>query len=138
VVEDLRSHEAVLRSVDPNRQVVDTARIRAEATSEVLAAQQLAAQATEDAARAAERHATELAEWKAARSHHQVENEELRTALAGARERSTSLQDARRVGAGQPAVHLHRLLDGARAASRRPTSPWRTDGSLSDRARSGS
>ena len=34
------------------------------------------------------------AEWEAARSRHQVENEELRTALAGARERSTSLQDA--------------------------------------------
>ncbi len=93
VVEDLRSHEAVLRSVDPNRHAVDAARIRTEATSKVLAAQRVAAQATEDAARAAERHAAELAEWEAARSRHQAETEELRTALAGARERSTSLQN---------------------------------------------
>jgi len=67
VLEDLRSHEAVLRSVDPNRQAVDAARIRAEATSEVLAAQRVAAQATEDTARAAERHAAEMAEGEAAR-----------------------------------------------------------------------
>jgi len=94
VVEDLRSHETVLRSVDPNRQAVDAARIRAEATSEVLAAQRVASQATQDAAGAAERHAAELTEWEEARSRHQVETEELRTALAGARERSKSLQDA--------------------------------------------
>jgi len=60
----------------------------------VLAAQRVAAQATEDAARATERHAAELAEWEAARSRHQAENDELRTALAGARERSATLQDA--------------------------------------------
>jgi len=106
VVEDLRSHEAVLRSVDPNRQAVDAARIRAEATSEVLAAQRAAANATEDAARAAERHAAELAAWEAARSRHQVESEELHTALAGARERSASLQDALDAAVG---THLSEL-----------------------------
>ncbi len=65
VLEDLRAHEAVLRSVDPNRQAVDAARIRAEASAAVLDAQRVAAKATEDAARSGERLAAGVKRWPA-------------------------------------------------------------------------
>ncbi len=52
VLDDLRRQEASLRSIDMARRAVDVARLRADATAEVLAAQQAAAAAAEEAARA--------------------------------------------------------------------------------------
>jgi chromosome segregation ATPase len=94
VLEDLRVHEAVLRSVDPNRQAVDAARIRAEASTAVLDAQRVAAKATEDAARSGERLAAERREWERERAAQRAELEELRTAVARASEQAASTQDA--------------------------------------------
>ncbi len=84
----------VLRSVDPNRQAVEAARVRAEATAAVLEAQRVAAQATEDAARSGERLGTERSEWERQRAVQRTELEELRTAVASARERAVSTRDA--------------------------------------------
>ena len=94
VLEDLRAHEAVLRSVDPNRQAVDAARIRAEASAAVFDAQRVAAKATEDAASSGERLAAERSEWERERAAQRAELEELRTAVARAREQAASTQDA--------------------------------------------
>lgn len=94
VLEDLRGYEATLRSIDPGLQAMEIARIRAEATAEVLAAQQAGAKAAEEAARSSERLAVERAGWEGERMALQDEIEELRVAGAAARGRATSAQDA--------------------------------------------
>ena len=94
VLDDLRTHETTLRSVDPGRQAVEIARVRAEATAEVLAAQEAGASAAEEAARISERLATERAEWEQQRSAHQGELEEMRALATTAREQAASAQDA--------------------------------------------
>lgn len=94
VLEDLRGYEATLRSIDPGLQALEIARIRAEATAEVLAAQQAGAKAAEEAARSSERLAAERAGWEVERTALRDEVEELRVAGAAARERATSAQDA--------------------------------------------
>ena len=72
VLDDLRGYEATLRSIDPDLQAMEIAKVRAEATADVLAAQQAGAKAAEEAARSSERLAAERTGWE-------VE----RTALAG-------------------------------------------------------
>lgn len=94
VVDDLRGYEATLRSVDPGLQAMEIARIRAEATAEVLAAQQAGAKAAEDAARSAERLGAERASWEDERAALGDEVEELRAAAAAARARDSAAQDA--------------------------------------------
>ena len=93
VLEDLRGYEATLRSIDPGLQAMEIARIRAEATAEVLAAQQAGAKAAEKAARSSERLAVERAGWERERAALGDEVDELRAAAAAARERATSAQD---------------------------------------------
>ncbi len=68
--------------------------MRAEATAEVLAAQQTAAKAAEDAANGAERLAAERTQWESKRSGFEAELEELRKALTDARKRAASAQDS--------------------------------------------
>ena len=51
-VRRLHVHRLALVDVDPNRHAAEAARLRAETTSQVLAAQQSAADAADDAARA--------------------------------------------------------------------------------------
>jgi len=94
VLDDLRGCEAALRSIDPDLQAMEIARIRVESTAEVLAAQQAGAKAAEEAARSSERLAAERTGWEVERSALRDEVEELRTAGAAARERATSAQDA--------------------------------------------
>lgn len=95
VLDDLRGYEATLRSIDPGLQAaVEIAKVRAEATADVLAAQQAGARAAEEAARSSERLATERAGWEVERTSLRDEVEELRAAGAAARERATSAQDA--------------------------------------------
>ena len=103
VLGDLRTYEATLRTIDPGRQAVEVAKLRAEATADVLAAQQAAATAAEEAARNAERLATERAAWEDQRSAQQAELEELRAMAAAARQEAASAQDAL-----DAAVALHR------------------------------
>lgn len=93
VLDDLRGYEATLRSVDPGLQAMEIARVRADATADVLAAQQAGARAAEEAARSSERLAAERAGWEVERTALRDEVEELRAAGATARERATAAQD---------------------------------------------
>lgn len=94
VLEDLRGFEATLRAVDPGLQSLELARVRAEATAEVLAAQQASAKAAEEAARNSERLATERAGWERERTALQGEIDGLRSTATDARERAASTQEA--------------------------------------------
>jgi DNA repair exonuclease SbcCD ATPase subunit len=94
VLDDLRGYETTLRSIDPGVQAMEIARIRAESTAEVLAAQQAGAKAAEEAARSSERLAAERTGWEVERTALRDEVEELRAAGAAATERATSAQDA--------------------------------------------
>ena len=70
---DLRGYQATLRSIDPGTSGSGRiARVRAEATAEVLAAQQNAATAAEAAARPTEQLAAERATWEREHSDHEA------------------------------------------------------------------
>ena len=84
VLNDLRGHEATLRSIDPARQAMETAQLRAESTAEVLAAQQAAARAAEEAARISEQLSAERADWDRERAGYQSQIEELRASTSSA------------------------------------------------------
>lgn len=94
VLDDLRGYEATLRSIDPGLHAMEMAKVRANATAEVLAAQQAGAGAAEEAARSSQRLAVERAGWEVERTSLRDEIEQLRAAGAAARERATSAQDA--------------------------------------------
>jgi chromosome segregation ATPase len=94
VLDDLRGYEATLRSIDPGIQAMEIAKVRAEATADVLAAQQAGARAAEEAARSSERLGKERAGWEVERTSLRDEVEQRRAAGAAARERATSAQDA--------------------------------------------
>lgn len=94
VLDDLRGFEATLRAVDPGLQSLELARVRADATAEVLAAQQASAKAAEEVARISERLATERAGWEGERAALRDEIEGLRSTAAAARERAASAQEA--------------------------------------------
>ncbi|HVE45160.1 MAG TPA: hypothetical protein VNA57_00235 [Acidimicrobiales bacterium] len=94
VLEDLRGYEAALRSIDPGLQAMEIARIRAEATADVLAAQQAGAKAAEEAARSSERLVAVRASWEGEKTALRDEIEEVRAAGVAARERATSAHDA--------------------------------------------
>lgn len=101
VIEDLRRHQAVLRSADPAHHTLELAQLRAEATTEVLAAQQIAAQAAQDASRASEHLAAERAEWDGQRAALDRELDSARSAAAADRERAASAEAA--LGASETA-----------------------------------
>ncbi|MDQ1391868.1 MAG: hypothetical protein QOF30_845 [Acidimicrobiaceae bacterium] len=94
VLTDLRGYEATLRSIDPGRQAVEIARVRAEATAEVLAAQQNAANVAEAAARTGEQLAAERTAWEREHSDHEAAIAKLRAEVSTARDRAASTQDA--------------------------------------------
>ena len=93
VVDELRRHEESLRSIDPTRQAAEGARVRAEATAEVLAAQQAAAAATAEAARANDQMASAAAAWRERLEGLEDELEASRSATRSAREAAASAQD---------------------------------------------
>ncbi|MDQ6838901.1 MAG: hypothetical protein M3137_11375, partial [Actinomycetota bacterium] len=66
----------------------------AQATAEVLAAQQLGATAAEEAARVSARLVAERTAWEADLAAREAEAEELRAAVARSREAATAAQDA--------------------------------------------
>jgi chromosome segregation ATPase len=115
VLDDLRRHENTVRSIDPARQAFDTARIRAEATAEILSAQQAAAAAAEDASHARDALADERARWDERRGELEAQLEDARRATARARESAASATDA--LDAAQ-AAHRRELDDRGVAASR--------------------
>ena len=118
VLDDLRGYEATLRSIDPRLQAMEIAKVRAEATADVLAAQQAGARAAEEAARSSERLATERAGWEVERTSLRDEVEELRAVDAAARERAISAQDALEAALAAHCAELdERDLLAARAAA---------------------
>ena len=108
VLNDLRGHEAILRSIDPTRQAMETAQLRAESTAEVLAAQQTAARAAEEAARISEQLSAERADWDRERTGYQTQIEELRASTSSA---VVALDEAR-------AAHRSELDERDRRAAR--------------------
>ena len=94
VLDDLTHYRDKLQSIDPTRQAAEAARLRAETTAEVLAAQQASARAADDAAQARDQLAAERAERESDRASHRAEVEELRAALVAARENAASAADA--------------------------------------------
>ncbi len=118
VLDDLRSYETTLRSIDPGIQAAEMARVRAQATAEVLAAQQLGATAAEDAARVTSRLASERAAWEADHAAHEAEADELRAAVARSREAATAAQDALEAAMG---AHRAEIDERDRRAARTDT-----------------
>lgn len=94
VVDDLARHRSALAAVDPSRQAAETARLRAETTAQVLAAQQSAADAAADAARARDELGAERDQRQGDRERYEAETEELRTALSTARANAAAATDA--------------------------------------------
>ena len=135
VLEELRAHRDRLRSIDPAHQALEVARLRAEATAGVLAAQEAARTAAESASRAREELATERAVWEDRRRELAAEVENLRATAGAARANAAAAQDAL-----DTSVVAHRAeLDGrdraaARAASAHEAELRRLAGDL-DRAR---
>ena len=93
VLDDLSRHRAELAAVDPTRQAAEAARLRADTTAQVLAAQQSAAAAADDAARAGDQLEAERSERRREREEHRHEVEELLAAVATARANAAAAQD---------------------------------------------
>ncbi len=115
VLDELRGHEAKLRSIDPDRHALELARLRAEATADVLAAQQLAASSAEEVARLAQRLATVSAEAKQAMTAAEAEIDTLRRSEAAAHEAAAAAQEAL---TGALAAHALELEARDQAAAR--------------------
>ena len=94
VLGGLRRHHGELRSIDPVRQTVEVARIRAEATQQVLAAQQEAAAAAEVAVRTGEELAAERLTWQAQRADLETDVTAARAETARAGEVAASAKTA--------------------------------------------
>ena len=94
VLAELTRYRDTVAAVDPARQAAETARMRAETTAEVLAAQQAAAKAAEEVARVQAELTAQRVDREAERASHHAELEELRAALAAARSNAASAQDA--------------------------------------------
>lgn len=131
VLDDLRGYEAALGPVDPGLPAADLARVRAEATADVLAAQQLGARAAEEAARSAQRLATERTAWDIERAAHTARVEELMAATAAAREQAASTSDALEQTLDDQRAELHeRDRVAAAAAARHEEEVGRLSGQL--------
>jgi len=118
VLDDLRSYKTTLRSIDLGAQAAEMARVRAQATAEVLAAQQLGATAAEEAARVTARLVTERTAWEADLAAHEAEADELRAAVARSRDAATAAQDALEAAM---AAHRAEIDDRDRRAARTET-----------------
>ncbi len=131
VLDDLRAYEATLRSVDPELQAAEMARVRAEATAGVLAAQQLGARAAEDAARTSQLLAAERSAWGIERGDHAAQIEELSAATGAARAQAASAQEALEEALGAHRAELdERDRLGAAAAARHEEEVARLSGEL--------
>jgi len=115
VLDDLRRHEVTLRSIDPDHHALELARLRAEATADVLAAQQSAASSAEEVARLAQRLATVSEEAKQAVTAAAAEIDTLRRSETAATEASAVAREAL---AGALAAHALELEARDQAAAR--------------------
>jgi chromosome segregation ATPase len=109
------------------------ARVRAQATAEILAAQQLGATAAEEAARVAARLVSERTAWEADLAAHEAEADELRAALARSRDAATAAQDALEAAMGAHRVDVdERDRRAARAEARHEDETSRLTGELDE------
>jgi len=118
VLDELRRHQATLQSIDPDRHALELAHVRAEATADVLAAQQSAASSAEEAARLAQRLATMRAETEQAMATVAAEVDTLRTSRTAATEAAAAAQEALAAALGAQRLELEaRDHAAARAAA---------------------
>lgn len=118
VSEELRRQHETLRSIDPTQQALQTARVRAEATAEVLAAQQAAATAAEDASRGRAQLVAERGAWEERHRELSAELDEIRTAATAASQRASAAYDDLAAAQASYARDLH---EGEQRAARAAT-----------------
>lgn len=115
VLDELRRHEATLRSIDPDNHALELARLRAAATADVLAAQQSAASSAEEVGRLGQRLATMREEGEQVRTAAAAESDTLRKSEAAATEAAAAAQKAL---AGALAAHMVEVEARDQAAAR--------------------
>jgi len=119
VLTELRGYQETLRSIDPQGQALEVARLRAEATAEVLAAQQNAAKAAEAATRTTEQLAAERAAWERERSNHEAATVQLRGHRQGQDSLSPNNSQARAAAAKAQADAADQRVANAEEVNRK-------------------